>query len=438
MKAVWIVLIWLAVFSFRLSSSFQAEGNLREKSGNYVTVVGRVSSEPILQGGGQRFNLGNMTVYTKLYPQYEYGQEVQVSGTLQSKVVNKWYSRFSLMYPSIKPVKSDNLKIIGFNWKAKIMELRRKIESVYNQVLPEPEASLLAGVVLGSKRGLPRGFYEDLRTTGTLHIVVASGFNVMIVISFVVKALAGIFKRWQAVFMGILAVIGYTVMAGAEPAIVRAAIMGSLAFFGQIIGRKGDSMRLLLMAVMGMLLYKPILVWDVGFQLSVAATLGLMFISPLLKGVFDKIIFVGENMSETISAQIMVWPILMIYFNNLSLFSVVVNSLVLWLVPVLMTWGAILALVGLLFSGGWFSFLVKGVGWICYAGLTMMVRVIEWFGGQAWTSWPMKEGVVTSSEPWINWWWAVGYYVVLSIIIWRYMKVPSQRRAGATFMRKER
>ncbi|MEA3355194.1 MAG: ComEC/Rec2 family competence protein [Patescibacteria group bacterium] len=415
MKTVSLVLIWLAIFSLRLNAQFQAEGNLREKSGNQVLMVGRISSEPILQGSTQSFKLGKISVKTKAYPKYQYGQRVQVSGTLQRRVVNKWYSRFSLMYPSVRLVKSDNLKIIGLDWKAKIMEFRRKIEFIYNQVLPEPEASLLAGIVLGSKRGLPRGFYEDLRKTSTLHIVVASGFNVMIVISFVVKSLAGIFNRRMAVFLGILSVIGYTVMAGAEPAIIRAAIMGSLAFFGQIIGKKADGVRLLMAAVFGMLIWRPMLVWDVGFQLSVAATLGLMFISPLLKGVFDRVVVVGEHISETISAQIMVWPILMIYFNNLSLFAVLVNSLILWLVPVLMTWGAILALVGLVFGSGKMGWITRGVGWLSYAGLTVMVRVIEWFGGQSWMSWPMKEGVNVSG---INWWWAGGYYLILTIIIW--------------------
>lgn len=413
MKVVWGLLIWLVIFGARFGSSFQTEGSLREKTGLKIMVVGKISSEPILQGTSQRFKLNKITVYSKQYPQYEYGQKVQVFGTLQRKVVNKWYSRFSLMYPSIKVIESDSLKVIGFDWKAKIMDLRRKIEASYNRFLPEPEASLLAGIVLGSKRGLPRGFYEDLRETGTLHVVVASGFNVMIVINFVVKALAGVFRRRVAVFWGILAVVAYTVMAGAEAAIVRAAVMGSLAFFGQLIGRKADGARLLLGAVMAMLVWDPMLVFDVGFQLSVAATAGLMLVSPLLKVVFERIPLIGGDISETISAQVMVWPILMIYFGNLSVFSIVVNGLILWLVPIVMAWGAVLALVG--WSG--VGFLIKGVSWICYSGLTIMVRVIEGFGGLSFIAWPMKKGVEFGE---VSGFVVVAYYLVLGAIILRF------------------
>ncbi len=408
-----MLVIWFVSFFIRLNSQFQTESNLREKVGKRIMVEGKISSEPILQGSSQRFYIGRVMVYAKQYPVYEYGQNVQISGTLQRKVVNKWYSRFSLMYPSIKVIKAESSKIMG---------LRRKIEGGYNQVLSEPEASLLAGIVLGSKRGLPREFYDSLQKTGTLHIVVASGFNVMIIISFVIKMFAGIFKRRMAVSLGILAVIGYVIMAGGEPAIVRAAIMGSLAFFGQVIGRKADTIRLLLATVMLMLIYSPVLIWDVGFQLSVAATLGLIFISPMLNGVFKHVFVIGEYMSETVSAQIMVWPILMIYFNSLSLFSVVVNSLILWLVPVLMTWGGVLALFSLVFTGGGLEFLVSIVGFICYSGLMVMVRVIEWFGKRSFITWPMKDGGVVEG---LSWWWAVGYYIVLFAVIFRVKRLKN-------------
>ena len=404
MKLGIVLMIWLAIFGVRLNSNFQAEGKLRAMEGKQIQVVGRVSSEPLLQGTSQRFKIGKIEMRTKQYPKFEYGDTVTVSGSLQRRMINKWYSRFSLMYPDVKLVDERSAKVMGFRWKEKIYTLRRQIEGVYNRNIPEPEASLLAGIVLGAKRSLDAEFYTALQKTSTLHIVVASGYNVTVVIGAVIFMLAGFLKRKWAVFWSVVAVFGYTIMAGGEPAIVRAAIMGSLAYFGQVLGRQNDGMRLLLVAVMVMLTWQPMLVWDIGFQLSVAATLGLILISPLLKRVFGIIWGVGNDIAETTSAQLAVWPILVISFGNMSLFGILVNSLILWLVPIIMALGAGLAAVGLVFEP-----LGRVIGWLVYVPLTMMVRIIDWFGEQAWISLKV-EG--------LDWKWGLGYYLVLVIIIY--------------------
>jgi len=309
------------------------------------------------------------------------------------------------MYPDVKRIKADRVKIIGPSGKERLIRFKRRIETVFNRNLSEPEASLLAGIVLGAKRGLPYEFWQALQRTGTLHIVVASGYNVTVVIGVVINYLAGWVKRRTAVMLGMMTVIGYTVMAGAEAAIVRAAIMGSLAYFGQVLGRKADGVRLLVVAVMVMVLFDPMIVWDVGFQLSIMATSGLMFIGPLLEKVFKRVWLIGGDMLDTVAAQIGVWPILLITFGNLSVFAVVVNSLILWLVPVVMGLGGVLAIMGLIWQP-----LGQVIGWLVYVPLTLIVRVIEWFGDKAWMSWQV-EG--------LSWWWGLGYYLVIAGILIR-------------------
>ncbi len=392
---IYLVVVWVRFFN-----SFQTEANLRGLENKEIKLMGKISSEPILQGSSQKFKMGRIEVRVKQYPKYEYGQSVQVFGSLQRREINRWYSGFSLMYPDIEVIEADRVKFIGLDWKEGLMNLRRRIEKVFNQNLPEPEASLLAGIVLGAKRGLPYEFWQALQRTGTLHIVVASGYNVTVVIGVVIGYLAGWVKRRTAVMLGILAVIGYTVMAGADAAIVRAAIMGSLIYFGQVLGRKADGVRLLIVAVMGMVAYEPRIIWDVGFQLSVMATSGLMFVGPLLETVFKRVWLVGGDMRDTVAAQIGVWPILLITFGSLSVFAVVVNSLILWLVPIVMGLGGILGIGGLIWQP-----LGQVMGWLAYVPLALMVRVIEWFGGQSWMSWQV-EG--------ISWWWGLGYYLVLA------------------------
>jgi len=312
------------------------------------------------------------------------------------------------MYPDVKVIEADRLRFIGLDWKETLMRFRKRIEVVYNRNLPEPEASLLAGIVLGAKRGLPYGFWQALQRTGTLHIVVASGYNVTVVIGVVISYLAGWVKRRTAVVLGILSVMGYTVMAGAEPAIVRAAVMGSLAYFGQVLGRRADGLRLLIAAVMLMLAYEPMLIFDVGFQLSVGATTGLLLLGPWLGKLFDRVWLVGGDIRDSLAAQITVWPILLITFGNLSVFAVLVNGLILWLVPVIMGLGAVLGVAGVVWRP-----LGQVMGWVVYGPLTLMVRMIEWFGAKEWMS-LVVEGV--------SWWWGWGYYLVLGWLLVKFYR----------------
>jgi competence protein ComEC len=357
MKHILIVLIWLSLVGYRFFHQFQAGANLGHWENEEILIKGRISSEPLLQGSSQKFKVSRFDIVTKAYPKYEYGQKVIIVGRLQRRLINKWYSQFRLMYPDIKLVVADSKKTISLS------RFRQGIEERFNQVLPEPEASLLAGIVLGSKRGLPQDFYQALQKTGTLHIVVASGYNVTIIIATIVTYLAGLIKRQWAILIGLAAVGIYTIMAGAGPAIVRAAIMGSLVFGGQILGRKTEGIRLLIAAVMLMLLVNPSLIFDIGFQLSVAATFGLIVLGPRLEPILGKVL------TETTSAQIMVWPIILYYFGQMSVFSILVNSLILWLVPIIMGLGFFLALTG-----------NQAVGWLTYVPLTIMVRIIEFFG----------------------------------------------------------
>jgi len=407
MRSLVIGLIWFAIFLARFSSIFQAEGNLRSLEGKQVRLIGNISSEPLLQGSQQKFNLGKVKVVADQYPEYRYGQKISVFGSLQRKVVNRWYSRFSLMYPDVQLVKADKGKSIGFDWKETVLGIRRRIELVFNQTLPEPEASLLAGIVLGIKRDLSQDFWQALQRTGTLHIVVASGYNVTVVMGTTILYLAGLVKRRTAIIIAMLMVVGYAVMAGAEPAIVRAGIMGSLAYLGQMVGRKADGVRMLVISGGGMLLYNPIYLFDIGFQLSFLATLGLLLISTSFERFLGEIWLIGKDMSQTLSAQIMVWPILVINFHQMSVFSILVNSLILWLVPIIMNLGMGLALVGSISLG-----LGRIVGWLVYGPLHLMAEVINWFGSKTWMSFELDMGG--------GYWWLVAYYGILWLVLKRF------------------
>ena len=359
-----LVLIYLFIFCIRLFFVLQAEMNLREFAGNEVKVRGRVTSEPVVKGTSQSFNLDRVKVISSLYPVWHYSDAIEAVGTLDRRVIGGFYSQFSLIYPDIKAYQPDSKLNFWQGFTQAAIRGRTGVEGVYQRVLPEPESSLLAGIVLGVKRGLPDSFYQHLQKTGTLHLVVASGYNISVVLGTLVGLLAGLLRRQWAILVGFLAVIFYTVMAGGEPAIVRAAIMGSLAYLGQILGRKSESLRLLMVAGGIMLLVNPFYLLDLGFQLSFLATLGIILLADKLP----------KLIAETTAAQIFVWPLLYLHFGQMNPFAILVTVLIVWLVPYIMGLGAFLALFG------WIKPVGIVLGWIAYLPLHLMTTIISWFG----------------------------------------------------------
>src|SRR3989338_6227148 len=151
--------------------------------------------------------------------------------------------------------------------------LRESIAAFIRSGLPEQQASLLLGIILGIKSGFPPDFYEALRVTGTLHVVVVSGFNISVITNTLAKAL---------IFISLAFLTAFVLLVGATPPVVRAALMGSIALIGTVFGRQNDALRALLITVIVMLILQPSWAGELSFQLSFLATLGLILAFPLL------------------------------------------------------------------------------------------------------------------------------------------------------------
>lgn len=349
----------------------QAEGRFNFKNNQKITIVGQVSSSPRIQNHSQRFFIGQIEVFAPQYPSYVYGEKLRVSGTLKTRVINPNFKQFRLIYPKISKVvsqPSSSKKIQAFLYR-----FRAQVESIYNQVLPEPEASLLSGIVLGSKRELPEEFYQALQQTSTLHIVVASGYNLTVVTSIVLGFLSGPLKRQWAVLASLVFAWGYVALVGFEPAVLRAGIMISALMMGQLLNRQTSSLRALFLAGGVMLLSQPQILWNLGFQLSFLATLGLVLLSPMFSKL-DQIKFLnfGPSLKETLSAQIMVLPLLVYHFQSFSPIGFLINPLVLFLTAPLTFIGIFQALFFAVFKP--FS---KLFSWFTYGLLHTMVVVIK-------------------------------------------------------------
>lgn len=265
-----------------------------------------------------------------------------------------------------------------------ILRWRRQLENQFNQFLPEPEASLVSGVVLGSRREMPTDFWQALKTTGTLHIIVASGYNISVIAAVALAVLAGLFNRYLALILTAFVILLYVLLVGAEPAIIRAAIMAGISLTARFFGREADAGRALVFTAALMLLARPVLLWDIGFQLSFLATLGLITLVPRL-GFFDRLVKptgLVKDIKETTAAQLMVLPVLLFHFHSFAWLGFLVNPLILWLVPLVMALG--LVQIGI----SWFGPLAKLVAGLNYAVLHTIVFVIKLaaglVGGEEW------------------------------------------------------
>ncbi|MDP1710496.1 MAG: ComEC/Rec2 family competence protein, partial [candidate division WWE3 bacterium] len=212
--------------------------------------------------------------------------------------------------------------------------VREAIATTVREGLPEPQASLLLGMILGIKSGFSPDFYEALRVTGTLHVVVVSGFNITVIINTLARMLVFVPLR-PRVFITLVFLTAFVLLVGPNPPVVRAALMGTIALMGTVLGRQNDALRAFLLVVATMLILKPSWATELSFQLSFLATLGLILFFPL----FDRLVpgkgFLRAGFLTTFSAQILVWPLLAYQFGTVSVLSPVVNTLILWTVPLI-------------------------------------------------------------------------------------------------------
>ena len=399
MRRLILLFLFISFYLLRLNSLKPPQ----IPEGSQIRLVARVSSQPYLSGSKQLIRLGQFLVFTEPFPQYFYGQKLEVVGTCQVKVINPWKKDFVLNYPTIRVIEDDGNLNIQNKIVAGLLSFRRRLEDIFSHLLPEPQASLLSGIVLGTRRQMPKNFRQNLQKTGTIHVVVASGYNISVVAGLLISVILRFIKRQFALFLSFLGILAYTLMAGAEPPVVRAAIMGSLAFLAQFLGREKDAWRALFFAGGVMLLASPLILFDLGFQLSFLATAGILFLGPRLNGKIFRLPGLGENLRTTLAAQLGVLPILLTNFGQISFLSPLINVLVLPVVPLIMVLGAITALFGLIWQP-----LAQIASWFAWVPLTYFIKIIEWVGSLPWVSFKVGK---------ISFWWVVGYYLVLGIII---------------------
>jgi competence protein ComEC len=218
-----------------------------------------------------------------------------------------------------------------------IHSFRKYSINAVRAVFPSPHSELLLGMVIGvDELGKFSKFKEALKTTGTIHVVVVSGFNVSLVSNLVMRALGSRYKLRNTLIATFSTLI-YSVMTGFEPPVIRAWVMGNVVSWVKFYGRNVDGFRALIFTALVMIIVWPYFIFSVSFQLSFLATLGLVAFGNDVVGFLSKVFksksFFIEDLGTTFSAQIFVLPLSSYYFGRISIVSFLVNPLVLWTVP---------------------------------------------------------------------------------------------------------
>lgn len=373
--------------------------------GEVISFETRVSNQPKVSSRGQQFSLNlpnsqRVSVRFPLNPEVLYGDKLKIEGRIKYFEAENGNKLASITYPKFEIVEkgiSSNL----------IYRVRDKIINLFNSSLNPVYSSLVLGITFGIKQEMPGDFYDQLQKTGLLHVIAASGMNITMVGGFLLGLFALFLRRQLALVFTILGIIFYAFMAGFEASIVRASIMGILVFSAQLTGRQSNSFLGLFLAGFLMLFKNPSLIFDIGFQLSFMATLGLIYFRPLfflnskIKNLLRRVL-IGDDLATTISAQIFTLPILLVNFGSYSIFSIIVNVLVLWTVPIIMIIGGLAVIFGLVFEPFGYLLSYLSIPFLLY--FEKIVEVFSRFGGQL--SFSQIPGLLIC-----------GYYLILMSIV---------------------
>lgn len=352
----------------------------------------RVRSETLERGAVTHPVEGLVLVRAARFPEYVYGDRLAVQGQLETPPVFEDFSykdylaRFGIhsmiRRPQIELVEAGQGNPF---WQA-LFSFKARASETINRILEEPYASLLNGILLGVETGIPRGLYENFNLTGTSHVIVISGSNISLVAGILLLLGQRVVGKRYASPLAIAGILVYTFLVGADAAVSRAAAMGIIWVISIWSGRPGLALNSLVASGLVLTLMNPLILWDVGFQLSFVATLGLIvLVPPLTRLTFDLLrrrlgteqvglamALLSELLIITLAAQIITGPLIVYHFGRLSIVSLLTNLLILPVQPPIMILGGLGALAGMI----WLP-LGQLLGWLVWLPLAWTVGMVE-------------------------------------------------------------
>lgn len=308
--------------------------------GKTVIVEGSVRDDVDTGSSGMAvIRLGNIIIENKSLPGTLYvttintGMQRGDKLILSGKLTAGFGSFSGIIYRAsikqiIQPQPSDIARVVR-DWFA----------NAIRKVVPEPESSLGIGYLVGQRRALPADLVTALQIVGLTHVVVASGYNLTILVRLARRLFEKVSKYLSAL-SAVIMIVAFIAITGVSPSMARAGLVSVLCLAAWYYGRKFHPIILLLIAMAITVIINPMYAWgDLGWQLSFAAFAGVMIFAPLATRYFfgdKKPGFIQQILIETVSAQIVTAPIIIMTFGQFSNVAILSNLLVLPLVPCVM------------------------------------------------------------------------------------------------------
>jgi competence protein ComEC len=412
--------------------------------GMSVMIRGTVSDEPKLYGNTRVLSVtaqsmsrdsgttwqdahGQLTVQapgTTIDDPYgaDYGSVVELQGKLLAPLPHSSPGiQANMFFPRIRVTDT-----VGNPVLAALYSWRISLSTTIGQVLPQPAAALLVAILLGLRTPALRPLSSAFSATGTVHLIVSSGFKVTLLAGLVANSTKWLasnkieqgkllpaqkhraWRRWLSTMLVIISIAIYTILNGAGAAAIRAGMMGELLIIAPRIGRTYNVYTSLAFAALLMSLNDPFVFWDVGFQLSFLGTLGIVLLTPFFQRLLLPIErlplghILTENFAVTLAAQIATLPILALNFHLLSLIAPLTNVLTVPLLGTLILLGVLICATGLLFLP-----LALLIGWVALPLLNYVAWIVQWCANLPYAS------ISTNIPDGIAW----CYYAFLTLLV---------------------
>jgi len=420
-----ILFLILGILRVQISEFNIASDKLSKFNGRgQIVLTGIISDDPDVRDTSQKLkvkiNDSTILVTTNLYPEYKYLDQIKIVGKLEAPMAADDFNYknyllpqhiYSVMsFPKIEIVSKKHQYTASSYLYEKILFLKQGLrQSIHGNFLP-PHSLILEGIILGDNKNMTQDLRDKLNNTGLRFLTAISGVHVIILSAILASFMLFLgLKRNHAFYFSIIFIWLYIVITGFTASGIRAATMGSIFIFAEVFGRQNTSSRTIVLAAALMLLQNPLLLtYDVGFQLSFMASLGIIYLKPAI-GNMLKVLF-KERMKElldiisvTFTAQIFTLPIMIYNFGSVSLVSPITNILILPVMPWILSFGFIFSIMGA------FSKLLGRIFFVpCWILISYFLKVVDLFS-QPWMAKPVTN---------VSWIWLLISYFVIGLATW--------------------
>ncbi len=372
------------------------------------------------------------------YPDYAYGDVLQVKGRLETPSANGAFDyraylarqgvSWTMYYPHVEVLDTGR----GNQLLSAVYWVRGRLSASLSKILPEPQAALAQGIIIGDRGAIPAGVEDDFVRSGTAHVLAISGVNLTIVAGILVSLTVWLLGRRHYVHIWVTLAMAwvYALLTGLQPPVLRAAVMLSVFLLADLFGRQRSGLIALLAAAAVMAGINPLVLGDASFQMSFAAMVGLVLVAPPLQGagrrligahdgqgpIRSAVIFLADNLVVSLAAVVAVWPLIAHYFGLVSWVGPLATLLALPALTAIIIGGMLAGGLGLLFLP-----LGQAIGWLVWLPLSYLLLVARGFAALPGASLPTGSSSVGL---------LVAYYALLGLILLANSHRQALARAG--------